>query len=102
MSATELGVTTMSVRSGRLLSTLFLVGIPLFVAFCNPPSAFAGELQWMEIRSPHFSVVTDAGEKRGREVAMRFEQMRAVFGGSDVQGKLEPLRPKGRRFSGYA
>jgi hypothetical protein len=31
MSATELGVTTMSVRSGRLLSTLFLVGISLFV-----------------------------------------------------------------------
>jgi tetratricopeptide (TPR) repeat protein len=70
----------MSLRSGRLLSTLFLVGISLFVTFCNQPSAFAGEPQWMEIRSPHFSVVTDAGEKRGREVAMRFEQMRAVFG----------------------
>ena len=54
MSATELGVTTMSVRSGRLLSTLFLVGISLFVTFCNLPSAFAGEPQWMEIRSPHF------------------------------------------------
>lgn len=26
------------------------------------------------------SVITDAGDKRGREVAMRFEQMRAVFG----------------------
>ncbi|HEY1658219.1 MAG TPA: tetratricopeptide repeat protein [Candidatus Sulfotelmatobacter sp.] len=42
--------------------------------------AFAGEPQWVEVRSPNFSVVTDAGEKRGREVAMRFEQMRAVFG----------------------
>ncbi|HVR23395.1 MAG TPA: hypothetical protein VMU26_08730, partial [Candidatus Polarisedimenticolia bacterium] len=70
----------MSLRSGRLLSTLFRVGISLFVTFCNLPSAFAGEPQWTEIRSPHFSVVTDAGEKRGREVAMRFEQMRAVFG----------------------
>jgi Tfp pilus assembly protein PilF len=80
MSATELGVTTMSLRSGRLLPTLLLVGISLFVTFRNAPSAFAGEPQWMEIRSPHFSVVTDAGEKRGREVAMRFEQMRAVFG----------------------
>jgi hypothetical protein len=56
------------------------VGISLFVTFCNALSAFAGEPQCMEIRSPHFSVVTDAGEKRGREVAMRFEQMRAVFG----------------------
>jgi tetratricopeptide (TPR) repeat protein len=41
---------------------------------------FAGEPQWVEVRSPNFSVITDAGEKRGREVAMRFEQMRAVFG----------------------
>ena len=42
--------------------------------------AFAGDAQWIEVKSPHFSVVTDAGEKRGRETAMRFEQMRAVFG----------------------
>jgi Flp pilus assembly protein TadD len=41
---------------------------------------FAGESQWVEVQSPHFSVVTDGGEKRGREVAVRFEQMRAVFG----------------------
>ncbi len=43
-------------------------------------SAFAGEAEWVEVRSPHFSVVTDAGDKRGREVALRFEQMRAIFG----------------------
>jgi tetratricopeptide (TPR) repeat protein len=42
--------------------------------------AHAGPEQWVEIRSPNFSVVTDAGEKRGREVALHFEQMRAVFG----------------------
>jgi hypothetical protein len=34
----------------------------------------------MELRSPHFSVVSDGGEKRGREVAVRFEQMRSIFG----------------------
>jgi Tfp pilus assembly protein PilF len=43
-------------------------------------SALASEPEWLEVRSPHFSVVTDAGEKRGREAALRFEQMRAVFG----------------------
>ena len=46
-----------------------------FVSYC-----YAGEAEWVEVRSPHFSVVTDTGEKRGREVALRFEQMRAVFG----------------------
>jgi hypothetical protein len=34
---------------------------------------------WLEIHSSHFTVITDAGEKRGKEVALRFEQMRAVF-----------------------
>jgi tetratricopeptide (TPR) repeat protein len=49
------------------------------IAIGTPP-IFAGESQWVEVKSPHFSVVTDGGEKRGREVAIRFEQMRAVFG----------------------
>jgi tetratricopeptide (TPR) repeat protein len=42
--------------------------------------SFAGDPQWVEVRSPNFSVITDAGGKRGREVALHFEQMRAVFG----------------------
>ena len=52
----------------------------IVIAFFVSNSSFAGEPQWVEVHSPHFSVVTDTGEKRGREVAMRFEQMRAVFG----------------------
>jgi hypothetical protein len=40
---------------------------------------FAAEPPWLEVHSTHFTVITDAGEKRGREVALRFEQMRAVF-----------------------
>lgn len=36
--------------------------------------------RWLEVRSPHFSLITDAGEKQGREVALRFEQMRAIVG----------------------
>ncbi len=35
--------------------------------------------EWVTVRSPHFVVSTDAGEKRCREVAVRFEQMRLVF-----------------------
>jgi|GEM_PF-597007 tetratricopeptide (TPR) repeat protein len=54
--------------------------LSLAFALCFAPSAHAGSPQWVEVKSPHFSVVTDAGEKKGREVATRFEQMRAVFG----------------------
>jgi len=42
--------------------------------------SFAGDPQWLEVRSPNFSVITDAGDKRGRDVALHFEQMRSVFG----------------------
>lgn len=52
---------------------------PLMLTLGSLPIASASDSQWIEIQSPHFSVVTDAGEKRGRETAMRFEQMRVVF-----------------------
>ena len=39
----------------------------------------AAEPPWLEVHSAHFTVITDAGEKKGREVALRFEQMRSVF-----------------------
>jgi tetratricopeptide (TPR) repeat protein len=41
--------------------------------------AITAETPWLEVHSVHFTVITDAGEKRGREVALRFEQMRSVF-----------------------
>jgi tetratricopeptide (TPR) repeat protein len=71
----------MSICVGRFRSGHFyLPAMLLAVIFCDGPTVFAGESEWVEVRSPNFSVVTDAGEKRGRDVAMRFEQMRAVFG----------------------
>jgi Flp pilus assembly protein TadD len=35
--------------------------------------------EWTSVRSPHFVVSTDAGEKRSRELALRFEEMRHIF-----------------------
>lgn len=57
--------------------------IPLYLLsfvllFCLHASA-AEQPGWIEIHSAHFTVITDAGDKKGREVALRFEQMRAVF-----------------------
>ena len=56
----------------------FLAAVLSLLILCA--RARASDPVWLEVRSPHFSVVTDAGEKRGREVALRFEQMRMVFG----------------------
>ena len=68
----------------------FLGPLPILLAVivCNSSAVFAGEPQWIEVRSPNFSVITDAGEKRGREVALHFEQMRAVFGTLMTKAKV--------------
>ena len=56
--------------------------------------AFAkDEPKWIEVHSAHFSVLTDAGDKRGREVALRMEQMRSVFGQLILKDKLKMSVP---------
>lgn len=54
------------------------VAILVFLSFvvCSLYSA----QPWVVVHSAHFAVLTNTNEKRGREVATRFEQMRAVFG----------------------
>jgi len=42
-------------------------------------NARASDPTWLQIRSPHFRLITDAGEKRAIEVAARCEQMRSAF-----------------------
>jgi tetratricopeptide (TPR) repeat protein len=59
---------------------IFLTRLSLGCLIVSSCLSFAGDPQWVEVRSPNFSVITDAGEKRGRDVALHFEQMRSVFG----------------------
>jgi Tfp pilus assembly protein PilF len=76
-------------RLGRsVFAVAFVFAFFLAVQFRWLPAVSAGEPQWVEVRSPNFSVVTDAGEKRGREVALRFEQMRAAFGALMTKAKV--------------
>jgi thioredoxin-like negative regulator of GroEL len=49
-------------------------------AFLPIALARSDETHWIRVNSSHFSVVTDADEKHGHDVVVRFEQMRAVFG----------------------
>jgi len=51
------------------------------------------EPKWIEVHTAHFSVLTDAGDKRGREVALRMEQMRAIFGQLLLKDKLKMSVP---------
>ena len=51
------------------------------------------EPKWIRINSAHFSVLTDAGEKKGREASLRLEQMRDIFGQLFVKTKLKLPEP---------
>src|ERR1700674_2436402 len=64
--------------------------LPAIVSAPNLACAKAkDEPKWIEVHTAHFSVITDAGEKRGREVALRMEQMRNVFGQLLLKDKLK-------------
>jgi tetratricopeptide (TPR) repeat protein len=68
--------------------------LSLLIAGVFSPFALAkDESKWIEVHSAHFSVITDAGDKRGREVALRMEQMRAVFGQLILKDKLKMSVP---------
>ncbi len=69
------------------LFTVMLLGVLTISAPAAEPSP------WLEVHSTHFTVITDAGEKRGKEVALRFEQMRAVFALLLMKDRLNEPRP---------
>ena len=65
------------------------------VTLCAAARGVAADKQqtWIEVRSPHFVVVTNSGAKQGRRVADQFEQERAVFQLLVKNGRLDPGVP---------
>jgi len=55
-------------------------------------SAGAAEKPWVEVRSPNFVVVSNAGEKQARRAADAFEQIRAVFQ-KGLKVRVDPGKP---------
>ena len=64
----------------------------LFLCACAA-DARATEKPWIEVRSPHFRVLTDASANDARKVAYEFEQMRAVFAGLFPTFRLDSGAP---------
>jgi Flp pilus assembly protein TadD len=64
-----------------VLATLFL-----------PHAAPAAE-QWLKLKSSHFELYTTAGEKKGREAVLYFEQVRDFFQRTRGESKAVPDAP---------
>lgn len=61
-------------RANAILESL------IFLALLFASPLLAGKQEaWVEVRSPNFIVVSNAGEKKARITAIRFEQIRTVF-----------------------
>jgi len=48
---------------------------------------------WIEVRTPHFVVSSNAGEKEARRVADQFEQIRALFHTAFPNLRVDPAEP---------
>lgn len=63
----------------------------LSVVLCRPAGALTD--QWIEVRSAHFTVVSDAHERAARQVLDQFERMRWVFGALFPKASSDPGQP---------
>lgn len=78
-------------RIGSIPASFFAL---ILLGFLLSSSGSASEPSpWLEVHSVHFTVITDAGEKKGTEVALRFEQMRAVFAILLMKDRLNESAP---------
>ena len=65
----------------------------LAIAASSNGLARDSEPKWIRVSSAHFAVLTDGGEKKGREVSLRLEQMREVFGQLFLKTKVQMPEP---------
>jgi tetratricopeptide (TPR) repeat protein len=62
----------------RPLNAIVLIFLGIAILLATPLPGAKHET-WVEVRSPNFIVVSNAGEKQARAAAIRLEQMRAVL-----------------------
>ncbi|MBB6142545.1 Tfp pilus assembly protein PilF [Silvibacterium bohemicum] len=63
------------------------------LCLCFSTSLRAANPTWVEIRSAHFTVLTDSNEKRGRQLLDQFERMRWVFQTMFPKSNVDPVSP---------
>ena len=70
--------------------------LQLYAALCvfgAVPFPSIAKDSWVEVRSPHFTVISNAGEKEARRTADQFEQFREVFHTAFPTLRIDTGRP---------
>ncbi len=76
---------------GRAMPTRIFLLLTVFAAFVTSMSG--KDETWIEVRSEHFTVLCNAGEKQGRHVAGQFERMRLLFHTEFPEARVDPETP---------
>ncbi len=79
-----------------VLTWVAMAGVAIFLAILAHADAFgAGDpnLGWIEVRSPHFVVASNAGEREARRIADQFEQIRTLFHTAFATLRVDPAQP---------
>lgn len=73
-----------------------MAGAAIFLAILANADAFGASdpnQGWIEVRSPHFVVASNAGEKEARRIADQFEQIRTLFHTAFAGLRVDPAQP---------
>jgi hypothetical protein len=68
-----------SMDGDRLKNTVIRVSCIAAFVFSGASFCAAKHGNWIEVQTPHFLIVTDAGEEKGRSTATEFERIQAFF-----------------------
>ncbi len=77
----------------RPVASISGVLLMVFVCAVSLRAAPATAEKWIEVRSPHFVVVSNAGEKQARQAADQFEQFRTMFQTAFPKTRSDPGQP---------
>ena len=77
-----------------MFTRLLSLGLLFSLLLAASPSRGRDKAEnWIEVRSPHFVVVTNSSDKQGRHVADQFERMRSVFHTAFPKLQIDPGSP---------
>jgi Tfp pilus assembly protein PilF len=71
----------------RALVSLYVLSISLCSFSSAPPE------QWVEVSSPHFTVITDSSDMQARHILDQFERMRGMFQTLFPEANADPALP---------
>src|SRR5260370_5473911 len=76
-----------------LRRVLGVAAVATLIPLCCASGAGAQNAGWVEVRSAHFVVSSNAGDREARRIADQFEQIRALFHAAFASLRVDPAQP---------